>query len=93
MAVGHKMFLNPPPFTSLIYEGELDQVQNKLREEGESSGAVITYQYQVPFSAGVVTTEILFGTIATKVTTSAVIKNKASGSVMGNRKGDESNRK
>ncbi|XP_056692258.1 uncharacterized protein [Spinacia oleracea] len=37
MALGHKVFLNPPPFTDVVYQTQLKQAKDSLREMGESS--------------------------------------------------------
>ncbi|XP_021848876.2 uncharacterized protein [Spinacia oleracea] len=87
MALGHKVFLDPPPFTDVVYQTQLKQAKDSLKQMGESSSAsqrreqVINLEIPPPpeeHPSITVTTEIMFGTIPTKVTTHLVSAKTAS---------------
>lgn len=83
MAVGHKLFLNPPPFTRVAYEGDLEAMKaipdlNKEIANAEQEVRVDILDKEASSSSHpqTVTTQVMFGTIPTTVTTSvASLKN------------------
>lgn len=77
MAVGHKMFLNPLPFTKVSYEGDIERMNKKTGTEGNTTRqgeqAVIDLEASsttIPTSE-TITTQIIFGTLPATVTLTA----------------------
>ncbi|KNA08486.1 hypothetical protein SOVF_162170 [Spinacia oleracea] len=85
MAIGHKMFLNPPPFARVAYEGDLEGLKaipdlNQTAAGGEQNSQGVSELDAGTASASTsqtVTTQILFGTIPTTVTSSVTNLKKA----------------
>lgn len=82
MAVGHRFFLNPPPFANIAYQGDIQKLEDAEKRSlqiGSGSGNVIDLD-AIPSEAQageVVTTEILFGTIPATVTSTIVSQNQS----------------
>ncbi|XP_056695682.1 uncharacterized protein [Spinacia oleracea] len=75
MEVGHNMFLNPPPFARVAYEGDLEGLKaipdlNKTMEQGTQEVGESSAVATSTDASAIVSTQILFGTIPTTVTTS-----------------------
>lgn len=76
MTVGHNFFLNPPPFASIAYQGDLQKLEDaekKRMQQGSSSSNAIDLEEDVfeEKLSPTFTTEIIFGSISTTVTTTA----------------------
>ncbi|XP_056696218.1 uncharacterized protein [Spinacia oleracea] len=76
MAVGHNFFLNPPPFSNIAYQGDLQKMENaekRRQHQGSSSCNVIDLEENISEEqhSPTFTTEIMFRTISTTVTTTA----------------------
>ncbi|XP_056683220.1 uncharacterized protein [Spinacia oleracea] len=84
MAVGHKMFLSPPPFAAIAYEGDLQKLEDaeKGRLLRATSSSMPIDLEAPPIEDGeceVVSTSILFGTIPTTVTTTIPVRGSSRG--------------
>lgn len=86
MAIGHKMFLNPPPFARISNpQKELPEINKETTIEGQNAQGVIDIEAATTSvsSPHTVTKQILFGTIPTIVTTSVKILKKTERDIKG----------
>ncbi|XP_056691001.1 uncharacterized protein [Spinacia oleracea] len=79
MAVGHKFYLNPPPFAAIAYQGDLQKLEDaEKRKVLAAAGCSRIIDLEAPPTEDgdceVVTSQILFGTIPATVVSTVPVR-------------------